>query len=895
MKRAQHFRLAALLLAMTFAAAFAATPAGTIIRNQAAALVEGETYYSNTVETTVLPVCFVSLNPSGTPAYPAQTSNTTAGGTAYLAYQLNNAGNDRFTFDITEQRHASSDWTPAATAIYLDANHNAQIDPGEQEVQQVTLEAGDSAWLILEVETPDQGTGDLYITPVAVCPQGERDEDNYGRVRLVNGPALQVEKTISPPQARPGESIRVVLTVRNVGDQATGGAVTLTDDLSLLGGVTYVGGSAAAPKGEVEFSDGTSWMTSEPANVTGVRLALAGLEVGEEAVLSFSLRMDADATPQIQQNEAVAEGPGGPAVAAASLETLPGYDLYLGPRDNPRALPGGEGSTDDRQQDDLIVDQTHCFAHTLENASTIADTFTLSASGLPANVHGTFNITPTVPLPLPAHLEAGEKLDFLFCVTANEMVQPFTADLVATSEASGESNHTYDEVRRVLPVGELILTKTVDPEGTVTAGSELTYTLHFENGYPVEVTNATVDDWLDDNLEYLSSSPAGVYDPARHRVRWRIASMPAGGEWQAEVKVRVREDTPDDTLIENQFTLQADQTPNTLVSNTTRTPVWSSELLLQKQVNPVEARLGDRLHYSLTVSNPSTAALTLTLTDTPEPHLAYIPGSASPGEPESEEGRLTWRDINLGPGEVLTVTYDMRVLAGAPQKLVNVAVAQGVSSSGAAVASSQASASVRAVEKVFLSRRTTIVGRIFLDADRNGRYDAGSDVPLAGARLLLPDGRQVLTDAGGKYAFRDLEAGIWQIVLDPATAPFPPLPHPEAMGDGYRHRVSAWGLTTSDFPLAAPEGLVDAIRQTTLFMGPLRLEKRVIPLAEGRFRVVLHLQSSELLPELTVRDPIPGGGEKKFSFAEFQGDKTITYELEGPPAITDPEVRWRYP
>ncbi|WP_457630670.1 hypothetical protein [Oceanithermus sp.] len=895
MKRAQHLRLAALLLAMAVAAAFAATPAGTVIRNQAAALVEGETYYSNTVETTVLPVCSVSLTPSGTPANPGQATNTTAGGTAYLAYQLTNTGNDNFTFDLAEQQDATSNWTPAATAIYLDVNRNAQVDPGEQQVQQVTLDAGDSAWLVLEVVAPDQGTGDLFITPVATCPQGESDDENYGRVSIVSGPALQVEKTIAPTQARPGDVVHVTLTVRNVGDQATGAAVTLTDDLSGLGAVSYVAGSAAAPKGDVEYSDGSSWSASEPAAVSGVRLVLAGLEVGEEALLEFDLSVNDDATPQFVQNEAVAEGPGGPAQAVATLEVLPGYDLYLGPRGNPRALPGGEGSDDDRQQADLIVDQTYCFEHTLENASTAADTFTLTASGLPANVHGTFNITPTVPLPLPVHLEAGEQLDFLFCVTASELVQPFTVDLVATSEASGNSNHTYDEVSRVFPAGELVLTKAVEPQGTVTAGTELTYRLHFKNGYPVEATNIVVDDWLDGNLEYLSSSPEGEYDAVRHRVRWQMASIPAGGEWQAELRVRVKDGTPDDTLIENRFELQADQTPNTLVSNTTRTPVWSSALLLQKQVNPAAARLGDRLHYTLTISNPSTAALTVTLADKPEPHLAYIAGSASPAEPDQDDGRLIWGNLTVGAGETLTVTYDMRVLAGAPQKLVNVAVAQGVSSSGAAVASSQATASVQSVEGVFLARRATVVGRVFLDANRDGRFDPGRDVPLAGARVLLPDGRQALTDANGNYAFRDLEAGVWQILLDPRTAPFPPLPHPEALGDGYRHRVSAWGLTTSDFPLEAPAGVIKAVRRTTLFLGPLRLDKTIVPLDENRFRVVLHLQSDEALPELTVRDPLPGGGEKTFSYAEFKGDETITYELEGPPALTDPEVRWRYP
>ena len=896
MKRALTLRLATYLLVTLVAAAFAATPAGTTISNQAAALVEGETYYSNTVETTVLPVCFVSLTPDGTPTQPGQTTSVVPSGSAYLAYQISNTGNDSFTFNLSLAEDASSAWTPTATAIYLDTNHNSQVDPGEQQVQQVTLAAGESAWIVVEVKAPAQGSGDLFITPRAACPQGgSADTENYGRVRLLSGPALQVEKSISPPEARPGELVHVSLVVRNAGDAPAGGTVYLTDDISTMSGVSYEPGSATAPKGEIQFFDGSNWQTSEPSVVVGVRLQLSGLAVGEEAILEFDLRVDADAQPHTVQNHASATGPGGPAEAVAALQILPGYRHYLGPRGNPRALPGGEGSADDRQEADLIVDQTYCFGHTLENASTVADDFDLSASGIPANVQATFNITPTVPLSLPVRLGAGESLEFLFCVTASDLVQPFTADLVATSRATGAENHTYDAIAHVYPTGNLTLTKSVQPQGTVSAGTELTYTLHFKNEYPIDVTSVVINDWLDDHLEYLSSTPAGEYDAARHRVRWRVATVAPGAEWQATLRVRVKNTTPDDTRIENRFTLQADQVPNALASNITRTPVWSSQLLLQKQVNPPKARFGERLHYTLTVSNPSTAALTVTVTDTPDPHLLYLNGSGTPVEPEVQGGKLIWQNLSVAAGQTLRLEYDMRVEPGAPKKILNVAVAQGVSSSGTAVASTQAVASVLDVEEVFLARRTTLVGRVYLDVKRDGRFEEGKDIPLAGARVLLADGRQAITDAAGNYSFRDLEAGIWQVTLDSQTAPFAPLPHPEALADGYHHRVSAWGLTVSDFPLRAPAGLIKAIRRTSLVMGPLRVDKSLVPLESERYRIVLHLQSSEALPELTLRDPLPGGGEKVFEFATFAGEKTITYELEGKAALTDPEVRWRYP
>ena len=892
MKRTFRTWLPLGLLAWIVAIAMAATPAGTVIRNQAAALVENETYYSNTVETTVLPVCVPALGPDGTVAQPGQVSNATVGGTAYLTYVLSNEGNDAFTFALAAQTDAASAWTPTSLAVYLDANRNAQVDPGEQAVTQVTLAAGASAWLVLELGVPNPASGSAWVSVSASCPGGEQDAENYGEVRAVSGPALQVEKTFAPAEARPGEQVNVSLRVRNVGDAATGGAVTLSDDLQSLTGLRYVPGSAAAPKGQVEYFDGATWTSSEPASVQGLRLQLAGLALGEEAVLDFRMEVQSGATPQVIENRVRASGPGGPAETTASLRVLPAYGLNLGPVGNPRALPGGEGSADDRQQADLIVDQTYCFAHTLENASTAADTFDLRALGLPAGVDGTFNVTPTVPLSLPVQLEAGESLDFLFCVTASQVVPPFTVVLVAESAATGDTNRTYDEAARVLTPGEVVLEKRVDPQGTVTAGTELTYTLRFENRYPIPLTGVVVDDWLDPNLEYLGSAPAGVYDAARHRVRWQPSDVPAGGSWQAELRVRVKDGVPDDTLIENAFTLQSNETPNTLVSPTTRTPVWSSALLLEKRVTPREVRLGDAVHYTLRVHNPGTAALTLTLTDTPDPALRYIAGSARPSEPTASGGRLVWTGLTVGPGETLEVSYDLRVVAGATGTLHNVALAEGEGRSGAAVASGEARARVRVAEEVFLSRRATILGRVFLDVEGDGRYDPGVDVALPGARVVLADGRQAVTDVEGRYAFRDLEGGVWLVALDAASAPFPPLPHPEALGSGYRHRVAAYGVTVSDFPLAGPRGLIDAVRETQVFSGPLTVSKKVVPLGEGRFRVVLHLTSEEPVPGLVVRDPLPGGGERVFELNDFEGERTLTYDLEGAPVLTDPDVRW---
>ena len=97
------------------------------------------------------------------------------------------------------------------------------------------------------------------------------------------------------------------------------------------------------------------------------------------------------------------------------------------------------------------------------------------------------------------------------------------------------------------------------------------------------------------------------------------------------MRVRVKADTPDDTLLQNRFTLTSESTPNPLVSNEVRHPVLSVNLALSKEVAPKEAAPGDLLTYTLKVTNPASTPLEVRLEDTPDPRLAYLEGSARGG------------------------------------------------------------------------------------------------------------------------------------------------------------------------------------------------------------------------------------------------------------------------
>ncbi len=880
----------ALLFSLSLAWAQPA-PAGTVIRNQAAALVEGQVYLSNVVETVVRAVCVPSLSPDGTVDTPAQYAMVPAGGYAYFAYLLRNSGNDRFVFNLSWAQDGAL-WTPSTVRFYHDANGNGRLDSGEGELNAVALAAGEEIRLILAVQTPLSASGRLHISPVATCPDGHRDENNHSRISIGTGPALNLFKAANPSLVGEGEEVLFTFRILNLGNAVALGPIYVSDNLDTptLRDLRYVPGSASAAKGNLEYSDGATWSNSEPGEVRGIRLVLGQLEAGEEALFSFRMRVEAGAVPGSRQNLGTLQSGADQVQAVALFQIAPRYSHALGPRGQP--LAAGEA---DRQIAWVWVGQPYCFAHTLRNTGNAADSYTLSAVGLPDGIALSYRLPNGISLPSPSPivLTPGAELDFEACLPGlSPGTAPFEFTLLARSQTTGATDPTVDQIAQIFDLSRLVLRKESQMGPEVGPGERVVYTLRIENPLPLALNDVQIEDRLDALLEFVSASDGGTYDPSSRMVRWNL-TLPAEGVRTLTLETRVNPAAPQGATIVNQFALRNRQIANPLLSNSVELSVQTSSLLLEKQIRETKVTVGDRLTYTLTLVNAGRVALTVRLEDTPSPGLAYVPGSASLGEPIQQEGRLIWENLTLAPGERKTLTYQMRVLPGAPETLINRATAQGATGGGPVVARATASAVVR-LERGVLASPHNLVGRVFLDADRDGRYTPGVDVPLPGARVVLGHGLQATTDAEGRYGFRNIDGGWWALLLEPASAPFKPRPHPEAQGEGYRHRVWVEGLTQSDFPLELPQGLVQALRETTLAFGPLTVHKKLLPLPQG-VRVVLELKSLEALPELTLTDPLPQGGERVFYFERFEGQETLTYDLPGPAFLTDPQVRWRYP
>ncbi|MDZ7800989.1 MAG: isopeptide-forming domain-containing fimbrial protein [Trueperaceae bacterium] len=326
-------------------------------------------------------------------------------------------------------------------------------------------------------------------------------------------------------------------------------------------------------------------------------------------------------------------------------------------------------------------------------------------------------------------------------------------------------------------------------------------------------------------------------------------------------------------------------------------------LLLEKRAGEGPFQVGERVPYTVWISNPGDEAIVFDLVDTPPERTAWVEGSAHlTPEPGGEarpdrspiDGRevLVWRDLRLRPGGSLEVGYELRVLPGAEGEMRNLAVAYGGSEGGGPVTSNEAAVVVTIDQGVFDRERTLLLGRVYLDVNGDGAYDPDIDAPLPDARVLLASGVQTTTDVEGRYAFREVERGVWAVRLDRRTAPFAPAPHPEAVGDGFLHRVRVEGVTVSDFPLVPRAGLADTVRTTRLSQGPITVDKRHVPIEEG-IRVVLEVRVASPTGDVVLVDPRPGDGRSS-RFEIPAGTDTVTFHYDLPPEspMTDPYLEW---
>ncbi|THF68308.1 DUF11 domain-containing protein [Deinococcus sp. Arct2-2] len=938
--------MAALALALSSSAFAAGTPAGTVIQNQAFlefSPTPGQppvVIPSTPVETTVLPICSVSVLPNGTLAAPGQSYSLLPGEGAVLRYTVANTGNASNTLGLQVATDTTSQFTPGDLSLHIDANGNGIIDANEPAATQITLAADQSAEVLVRVSTTTAARGTAFLNLIGSCTTnitgtaGERDDNNVARVTVGEPPTLTVTKSFSPPSLNPGQDTTVTITARNTGAGASR-EVLITDmiNTTAMKDFTFITGSArlldaqGAALGKVEYTpDGSAWQATESVPVAGLRGRISSLAPNASAVLSFRLRAP---LTEVGTRRNIATLISGDQTVDAPADVTVKYnpEIALGPVGNPRALTGGELSANDLQVKDVaVLGQEVCFVQTVQNLGDRADTLTITGRLLIGEATYRFtqvNGTPiTEPFQIP-NLAPQATADFRVCVTPTKAVgstavpaEALRLELTAKSSMGAADNKTIDSIL-TLAVNSLKPVKSVDVGDlkVVKAGQDLTYTLTFTNAQSFALTNAVVRDNLKviqvldaagkltrtDTLEFVSADNGGVLEGTE--AVWRFPSVAAGQTLTLTLKTRVPAGTPDGASVVNIFTVASSEIPAPVPSNPIKNPVFdAANLTLVKSSTPALVSYGQEITYTFTVTNKSTAAnLTLIeVTDNLPTGLVYVEGSSTLDgaaiTPVVSGRKYVWSIPGLAAGQVAEIRFRALVTPEAGTEIRNSAVAVAISPDKASNIPTPPSSTVTKIDPKTIFGRSTadIVGYVFLDRDRDGVYDKGLDVPCPNARVILANGRIALTDLEGRYHFGNVMEGTVAVRLDPNSVIPQNLSVPQDAGLSGSRLVYVRNLTSIDFPLAPDGGDIAVIRDTTLRVSgglpeaqnAFTVRKQVFTTEEaGVYRVQLILSASAALPAFTLTDPLPVGaalldGQNVLNFDTLPtGERAVTYRF----------------
>lgn len=194
----------------------------------------------------------------------------------------------------------------------------------------------------------------------------------------------------------------------------------------------------------------------------------------------------------------------------------------------------------------------------------------------------------------------------------------------------------------------------------------------------------------------------------------------------------------------------------------------TDRVLLTKSTTKTHVGIGDFVPFTIKLTNVDADINDLQLIDTLPVGLRVIESSIKVNQQAfdainvSDSGRvLSLNFTQLGASEVVTIDYVTQVANTAKGKITNRAEIQ-----HQVLKSNIATATIN-INDDFMREKSQVFGRVILD-DCDGNLDAEG---LSGIRLMMEDGRYVVTDEEGQWHFEGVKPGTHIIQLDTMTLP----------------------------------------------------------------------------------------------------------------------------
>ncbi|MFJ9696295.1 LPXTG cell wall anchor domain-containing protein [Kitasatospora sp. NPDC101183] len=521
------------------------------------------------------------------------------------------------------------------------------------------------------VRSPLSGNGRLVnavTAPDSNCPSGSTDPACSTTVPIRH---LSVLKSADRTQLRPGDKVTYTVRITNDGQVDHPGA-RFSDDLTRVLDDTAYGNDATA-------STGTATYAAPVLSWTG------DLAVGASATVVYSVTVNNPYTGDKHLDNLVvapdSNCPSGSTDPACGSH-IPARNIKVVKTSSPAVARPGDTVT-------YTVTATNLGSDPAPGA-TFGDDLTRVLDDARYNQDATAT-SGTVSYAAPTltwtgDLAPGASASVTYSVTVDNPVTDSRqlVNVVTSPDGSCPPGSTDADCVNVVPIRSLHLAKTASP-AVARPGDKVTYTVTVVNDGRTDITGATFSDDLTkvvDDARYNQDATAsgGAVSYAAPVLSW-TGDLAAGATAKVTYSVTVNDPVTGDGRLANAVTSPEGNCPPGSADPACTTVVPLKHLKVAKTSSPSVARPGDKVTYTVTVTNDGQADITgATFSDDLTRVLdgaAYgKDAAASAGAVAYTAPTLTWTgDLAVGASARVTYSVTVNTPLGGSGKLVNAVTA----------------------------------------------------------------------------------------------------------------------------------------------------------------------------------------------------------------------------